>query len=128
MIITKVFRSTDTFRMNEYPGNTNYVSYKFISGLNVVGYYYDEEHDYHGYLLYFDKDSKHLPNYLAEGLPTIDHINVWNADDYYWAVESEKRSDLVPFFHRQGAKMFLPCYAEWSYEDRISNFCHKNDS
>ena len=128
MSITKVFRSTDTFRMNEWPHNDEYISFEFVSGLNVAGYKYDEEHDYHSYLLYFDENSKHVPEKLKENLPEYSHLYLWNAEDDYWAVESDSRENMMSFFRRDGARLYLSYYADWSYKNRLVEWCADNNN
>ena len=125
--ITKVFRSTDTFRMNDHPRHLDDVPYKFISGLNVLGYKYDEEHDYHEYLLVFDENSNHLPNFLAEYQYAYDHLYVWNVTDDHWAVESESRSDLMSFFYRINARLFIPYYTRWGYKHYLVEWASENN-
>ena len=127
MQFRKVFRYTDTFRMNDDPRHLYDVPYKFISGLNVVGYYYDEEHDYNGYLLYFDKDSKHIPDFLEKYMYAYDYLYVWNSECDHWAVESEGRKDFMSYFYRIDARLFLPWYSRWPYEHYVVNYCSGND-
>ena len=122
----KLFRSTDEFRMNE-EGNRDYVPYKFISGLNVLGYYYQEEHDIHNYLLYLDKNSKHIPERLLEYVSTYNCLYLWNIEDDYWAVESEEQKNLMAFFVRKKARLFLPYYTSESYEDYLVEWAYNNN-
>ena len=122
----RVFRSTDTFRMNEYPHNRDYIPFKFVSGLNVVSSYYQEEHDISNYLLYFDKNSRHLPEKLAENLPVYNHLYLWNIHDY-WACEANEREDMMAFFYREGARLYLPYRSEWPYEHRVADWCSENN-
>ena len=123
----KVFRYTDIFRMNEHPYNQDYLPFRFISGLNVAGYWYDEEHDYHNFLLYFDKDSKHVPDKLMKNLPNYNHLHLWSIGDDYWSVESEKRKDMLTYFYRNSARLYLPWSSEWDYEHHVVNYCGDND-
>ena len=126
-MMMKVFRSTDVFRMNEYPYNQEYISFKFVSGLNVEGYFYQEEYDDYNYLLFFDKDSKHLPELLAENLPEYDHLYLSNIGDDYWSVESGERGDLMSFFYRKGAKLYTPYSATWPYEHYLVEWVAANN-
>lgn len=119
-----MFRLTDTFHINEY-GSRDYVSYRFISGLNVVGYYCDE-HNIHNYLLSFSHNSKHLPDNLKGYLPESNGLYLWCVEDGYWAVEPDRLNFLMSFFHREKARMYLPWGTEWPYEDYLVRWASKN--
>ena len=132
------FKSTDTFRMNEWPHNDEYIPFKFISGLNILGHYYDEEHDYHGYVLSFNKDSKHLPEKLKSNLPNYNALYVWGGSkdgDFkgYYAVESDSEKFLTSFFYREKnvgknkVDLYNFCRTEWPYKHYLVTWCSKNN-